>query len=69
VEEVRTAITDLQQRVVGIVHNAVDAQLSGSDQLNLTWTAEGLRQVVSSAVCPRMLLHLLRSPLGTNPKR
>jgi len=44
---VRTAIADLAQRVVGIVHNAVDAQLSGSDQLDLTWTAEGLRQVAA----------------------
>ena len=33
------------QRVVGVVHNAVDAQLSGSDQIELTWSAEALRQV------------------------
>jgi PglZ domain len=44
-DDVRTAVADPQQRVVGVVHNAVDAQLSGSDQLDLTWTAEGLRQV------------------------
>jgi hypothetical protein len=44
-DDLRTAIADPQQRVVGVVHNAVDAQLSGSDQLDLTWTAEGLRQV------------------------
>jgi hypothetical protein len=44
-EELRTAVTDPQQRIVGVVHNAVDAQLSGSDQLDLTWSAEGLRQV------------------------
>jgi hypothetical protein len=43
--EVRAALGDPQQRIVGVVHNAVDAQLSGSDQLDLTWTAEGLRQV------------------------
>lgn len=45
--EVREAVVDRDQRVVGIVHNAVDAQLSGSDQLDLTWTAENLRQVAA----------------------
>ena len=45
--EVREAVADPQQRIVGVVHNAVDAQLSGSDQLELTWTAEGLRQVAA----------------------
>ena len=45
--EVRAAIADPGQRVVAVVHNAVDAQLSGSDQLDLTWTAEGLRQVAA----------------------
>ena len=45
--EVREAVADPQQRIVGVVHNAVDAQLSGSDQLDLTWTAEGLRQVAA----------------------
>ena len=44
-EDVRAALADPQQRIVGVVHNAVDAQLSGSDQLDLTWTAEGLRHV------------------------
>jgi hypothetical protein len=44
-DDVRTAVADPQQRIVGVVHNAVDGQLSGSDQLDLTWTAEGLRQV------------------------
>lgn len=44
-DDLRMAVADPQQRVVGVVHNAVDAQLSGSDQLDLTWTAEGLRQV------------------------
>ena len=43
--DVRMAVADSRHRVVGVVHNAVDAQLSGSDQLDLTWTAEGLRQV------------------------
>lgn len=45
--EVRTAVADRGLQVVGVVHNAVDAQLSGSDQLDLTWTAEGLRQVAA----------------------
>lgn len=45
--EVRAAVADAGQRVVGVVHNAVDAQLSGSDQFDLTWTAEGLRQVAA----------------------
>jgi hypothetical protein len=45
--EVREAVADPRQLIVGVVHNAVDAQLSGSDQLDLTWTAEGLRQVAA----------------------
>ena len=45
--EVGEAVADARQRIVGVVHNAVDAQLSGSDQLDLTWTAEGLRQVAA----------------------
>lgn len=52
-EEIRAAVADPQQRIVGVVHNAVDAQLSGSDQLDLTWSAEGLRQVAA-------LLHVAR---------
>jgi hypothetical protein len=43
--EVRDAIADPAQRVVGVIHNAVDAQLAGSDQLDLTWSSEALRQV------------------------
>jgi hypothetical protein len=43
--EVRDAVADPAQRVVGVVHNAVDAQLSGSDQLDLEWSSEALRQV------------------------
>lgn len=42
---VRDALVDPAQRVVGVVHNAVDAQLSGSDQVELLWSTEGLRQV------------------------
>ena len=40
---VADALADPQQRVVGVVHNAVDAQLAGSDQMELTWSAEALR--------------------------
>ncbi len=43
--DVQAAVADLQQKVVGIVHNAVDAQLSGSDQLEITWSADDFRQV------------------------
>ncbi len=46
-EAVRHAITDQGQQVVGVVHNAVDAQLGGSDQLELVWSAESLRQVAA----------------------
>ncbi len=46
-ETVRDAVADPQQRVVGVVHNAVDAQLAGSDQIELTWSAEGLRQIAA----------------------
>ncbi len=44
-ERVRTALTDTGQRVVGIVHNAVDAQLAGSDQIEVLWSTEVLRQL------------------------
>ena len=44
---VRDALIDRAQRVVGIVHNAIDAQLSGSDQLDLSWSADALRQVTA----------------------
>ena len=33
--------------MVGVVHNAVDAQLGGSDQLELVWSANSLRQVAA----------------------
>ena len=39
------ALTDTGQRVVGIVHNAVDAQLAGSDQIEVLWSTEVLRQL------------------------
>ena len=32
---------------MGVVHNAVDAQLAGSDQIELSWSAEGMRQVAA----------------------
>ena len=44
-ERVRSVLTDTNQRVVGIVHNAVDAQLAGSDQIDLLWSTEVLRQL------------------------
>lgn len=43
--DVQAAILDPQQRVVGVVHNAVDAQLSGSDQLEIAWSTDDFRQV------------------------
>lgn len=43
--DVQAALADPQQKIVGIVHNAVDAQLSGSDQLEITWSADDFRQV------------------------
>jgi hypothetical protein len=44
-ERVRSALTDTSQKIVGIVHNAVDAQLAGSDQIELLWSMEVLRQL------------------------
>ena len=41
--EVRVAIASAQQRVVGVVYNAVDDHLSGPDQLNQRWALEDLR--------------------------
>ena len=45
--EVGDAVADPSQRVVAVVHNAVDAQLAGSDQLDLAWSSESLRQVAA----------------------
>jgi len=42
-QEVRTAIANPKQQVVGVVYNAVDDHLSGPDQLNQRWTLEDLR--------------------------
>ena len=41
--EVRAAIADPHQRVIGVVYNAVDDHLSGPDQLLHRWTLEDLR--------------------------
>ena len=41
--EVRAAIANQKQQVVGVVYNAVDDHLSGPDQLNQRWTLEDLR--------------------------
>lgn len=41
--EVRAAIADSHQRVIGVVYNAVDDHLSGPDQLHQRWTLEDLR--------------------------
>lgn len=41
--EVRAVISDPQQRVVGVVYNAVDDHLSGPEQLQQRWVLEDLR--------------------------
>jgi hypothetical protein len=41
--EVRSAISNLKQKVVGIVYNAVDDHLSGPDQLLQRWSLDDLR--------------------------
>jgi len=46
-ERVRSALADASQRIVGVVHNAVDAQLAGSDQIDVLWSTEGLRQLAA----------------------
>lgn len=46
-EVVRNALADRNQKLVGVIHNAIDAQLSGSDQLDFVWSADILRQVSS----------------------
>lgn len=44
--EVRSAIANPHQRIVGLVYNAVDDHLSGPDQLNQRWTLEDLRLIL-----------------------
>lgn len=41
--QVRAAIANPKQQVVGVVYNAVDDHLSGPDQLNQRWALEDLR--------------------------
>lgn len=41
--EVRAALANPQQKVVGVVYNAVDDHLSGPDQLHQRWGLEDLR--------------------------
>lgn len=41
--EVRAAISNQRQQVVGVVYNAVDDHLRGPDQLNQRWALEDLR--------------------------
>lgn len=41
--EVRAAVADPRQRVIGVVYNAIDDHLSGPDQLHQRWTLEDLR--------------------------
>ena len=41
--EVRAALADPHQRVIGVVYNAVDDHLSGPDQLHQRWSLEDLR--------------------------
>ena len=41
----RDALADVSQRIVGVVHNAVDAQLSGSDQLQVAWSLDVMRHL------------------------
>jgi len=41
--EVRAAIANPKQQVVGVVYNAVDDHLSGPDQLNQRWMLQDLR--------------------------
>jgi len=40
---VRDAIASMQQQVVAVVYNAVDDQLSGSNQINIRWSIDDLR--------------------------
>lgn len=53
-QAVRDAVGDRDQRAVGVVYNAVDDHLSGSNQLHLRWTLDDLRLL-------RPLLHEARA--------
>ena len=52
-DAVRDAVRARDQKVVGVVYNAVDDHLSGSDQLHLSWSVDDLRLL-------RPLLHEAR---------
>lgn len=41
--EVREALADPGQRIVGIVHNAIDDYLDGPDQLHVSWSIDDIR--------------------------
>ncbi len=45
--ELREALLDRERRVVGVVVNAIDDQLSGSDQISLRWTDSIIRPLRS----------------------
>lgn len=45
--ELRSAIEDAGRRVVGVVVNAVDAQLKGSDQLRVEWSVAAIAPLPS----------------------
>ena len=46
-DEVRDAIANARQRIVGVVLNAVDDHLAKSDQLRLRWGTEQFRQLAA----------------------
>ena len=46
-DDLRTALADSNQRVVGVVFNAVDDHLSGPAQLNQRWSLDDLRLMLS----------------------
>lgn len=43
--QLRAAIADAGQKVVGVVYNAIDDHLAGPDQLHQAWRLDGLRLV------------------------
>lgn len=61
-EDMRKTMADAKSRVVGVVLNAIDDQLSGSDQLNLHWRVASIRllnQILNLAVESQRTLVLL----------
>jgi hypothetical protein len=51
---VRAALSDRRQRVVGVVYNAVDDQLSGADQLTPRWSIHDLKGLAALLEQARM---------------